>query len=280
MARRVVAEARDHLQEATSEVGEDEAIRGFGPPRELAALVSAEVATTATRVAALAMFAVLGVAGLVYAALFLTLPLAGSPDVFGGSVPGLGILVFVGIVIAPQVAFVSGCLALIRVVRVRRRGALGADELRQQRWRTAVALGAGYVTFVAFGLAALDFHRDLARWWVVAALAASASFMLLIGLVTATAIRSTRVRARCTAPADDVFDDLAPVLGLPGLRRLELPAHPWRFALLTAAAAAAPVVLGGAVDGDPFDGLLRAVSEIAAVLSCFAVFGRTLGLRR
>ena len=75
MARRVVAEARDHLQEATSEVGDDEAIRGFGPPRELAALGSAEVATTATRVAALAMFAALGIAGLVYAVLSLTLPL-------------------------------------------------------------------------------------------------------------------------------------------------------------------------------------------------------------
>ena len=70
------------------------------------------------------------------------------------------------------------------------------------------------------------------------------------------------------------------MLGLPALGRFELPVHPWRFALLVAAVAAAPVVLGGAVDDDPFDGLLRAASEVAAVLGCFAVFGRSLGLRR
>ena len=133
--RRVLVEARDHLLEASAEISDAEAVHAFGSPRKLAGLVAAELATTATRTAALAMFAVLGVAGLVYAALFLTIPLAGSPDVFGGSVPGLGILTFIGIVFAPQVAFVSGCLALIRVVRVRRRGALGADELRVQRWR-------------------------------------------------------------------------------------------------------------------------------------------------
>ena len=122
-ARRTLAEARDHLEEAAAQMGVEESVRSFGPPRELAGLVAAEVATTATRVAALATFMVLGVAGLAYAVLFLTLPVAGAPDVFGGSVPGLGVVAFVGIVFAPQVAFVSGCLALIRVIRVRRRGA-------------------------------------------------------------------------------------------------------------------------------------------------------------
>lgn len=118
--RRVVAEARDHLEEAAGRVGEEEAIRAFGPPREISELVAAEVATTATRTAVVATFGVLGVAGLAYAFLFLTLPLAGVPDAFGGSVPGLGIVALVGIVFAPQLAFVSGCLALLRVVRTRR----------------------------------------------------------------------------------------------------------------------------------------------------------------
>ena len=278
--RRVVVEARDHLEEAATRVGEEEAIRDFGSPRELAGLVAAEVATTSTRSATLAMFAVLGVAGLAYAALFLTLPLAGSPDVFGGSVPGLGIVAFTGIVFAPQAAFVSGCLALIRVVRVRRRGALAAAELRLERWRTGVAIGAGLVTFASLAVAALDFRNDLAGWWVLGSLVVSVLFVLLLGVVAVMTIRSARPHVHAVGPADDVFDDLAPVLGFRMLRRLELPGHPWRFAMLVAAAAAAPVALGGLVAGDPFDGLIRATSEIAAVLGCFAVLGRPLGLRR
>ncbi len=279
-ARRTLAEARDHLEEAAAQMGVEESVRSFGPPRELAGLVAAEVATTATRAAALATFVVLGVAGLAYAVLFLTLPLAGSPDVFGGSVFGLGVVVFVGIVFAPQVAFVSGCLALIRVVRMRRRGALATAELRLQRWRAGVALAAGLVTFASLAVAALDFRHDLAAWWVVATLTASASLLFVLGVVAVTIVRAARPRARGVGPADDVFDDLAPMLGLRVLKRLELPGHPWRFALLVAAAASAPVALGGFVDGDPFDGLIRASTEIAAVLGCFCVFGRSLGLRR
>ncbi|MEP6892499.1 MAG: hypothetical protein ABI927_01855 [Gaiellaceae bacterium] len=278
--RRVLAEARDHLEEAAARVGEVDAIRAFGSPRELAGIVAAEVATTATRSAALSAFAVLGFAGLVYAVLFLTIPLAGSPDIFGGGVPGLGIVAFIGIVFAPQVAFVSGCLALIRVIRVRRLGALGADELRQQRWRTGLAIGAGAATFVSLALAALDFRRDLAGWWVAGTLAASAVVVLALGAVAATSVRSRRPRVSATGTADDVFDDLAPVLGLTALRRLALPGHPWRFAVLVAVAAAVPVALGGVAGGDPFDGLLRATSEIVAVLACFGIFGRPLGLRR
>jgi hypothetical protein len=278
--RRVLAEARDHLLEASAEVGQAEAVRAFGSPRELAGLVAAELATTATRTAALATFAVLGVAGFVYAALFLTLPLAGSPDAFGGSVPGLGIVAFIGIVFAPQVAFVSGCLALIRVVRLRRRGALGGVELRVQRWRTAVALGGGLVTFAALALVAVDFRHDLARWWVLGALAAGTVFVPVLGGLALTTARSAHPRALAAGAADDLFDDLAPVLAFSALKRLELPSHPWRFAVLVAAVAAAPVALGGAVDSDPFDGLLRAAMEIAAVLGCFALFSRPLGLVR
>ena len=115
---------------------------------------------------------------------------------------------------------------------------------------------------------------------MVGSLVAGVSFVLLLGAVALMTIRSARPHGHAVGPADDVFDDLGPVLRFPALRRLELPGHPWRFALLVAAAAAAPVALGGIVDSDPFDGLLRAATEIAAVLGCFAVFGRSLGLRR
>jgi hypothetical protein len=278
--RRVLAEAHGHLEEAAMRVGEEEAVRDFGPPKELAALVAAELATTATRLAVLAAFAVLGLAGLAYAALFLTLPLAGTPDISGGRIPGLGIAIFAGVVFAPQVAFVSGSLALVRVTRLRRRGALGASELRVQRRRAAVAIAAGFATFAALGLAALDYRHDLAGWWVAGSLAASMSLAVALGAVATMTIRSARPAALAGEDADDVFDDLAPVLELRMFRRLELPRHPWRFAVLVALAAAMPVVLGGVVDGDPYDGLFRAASEMVAVLGCFALLGRPLGLRR
>ena len=280
VGRRVRAEARDHLEEAAAQVGDEEAVRAFGPPRELARLVAAEVATTETRAAALATFTTLAVAGVVYAFLFLTLPHAGSPDAFGGSVPGLGVVALLGIVFAPQVAFVSGCLSLLRVVRTRRRGALPAAELRVQRWRTGVALGAGLATLASLAAAALDFRHDLAAWWVAAALAASAALVLALGAVAVTISRSARPRALEGGSADDVFDDLAPVLELPPLRRLELPSHPWRFALLVGAVAAAAVALAGIAGRDPLDGLVRAAAELVSVLGCFAVLGRPLGLRR
>lgn len=278
--RRVLAEARDHLAEAVARVSEEEAVHAFGSPRELAELVAAELATAATRSAALAAFAVLGVAGAAYAVLFLTLPLAGLPDIFGGRVPGLGVVLFSGVVFAPQIAFVSGCLALIRVVRLRHRGALGSSELRLQRRRAGVALAAGFGTFASLGLAALDYRNELAAWWVVGSLAASTVFALSFSAVAVVVVRSARPRTRTAQTTEDVFDDLAPLFGLPALRRLELPGHPWRFAGLVALAAAMPVVLGGVVDGDPYDGLLRAASEMVAVLGCFALLGRLLGLRR
>ena len=279
-ARRVLAEARDHVLEACAEIVEADVVRAFGAPRELAGLIAAEVATTAARTAALATFAVLGVAGLVYAALFLTLPLAGSPDVFGGSVPGLGIVAFAGIVVAPQVAFVSGSLALIRVLRVRCRGALSADELRMQRWRTGVALGAGVVTFVALALVAVDFHRDVARWWILGALGSGVVFTPVFVGLGLTLARTARPRPLAVGPVDDVFDDLAQALAFAPLKRLQLPSHPWRFALLVAAVAAAAVGFGGASAGDPFDSVLRAAAEVVAVLGCYAVLRRPLGLVR
>ena len=114
-ARRLVDETRDHLFQSAARHGEDEAVRVFGPARELAVLVAAELATARTRRAALTTFAALAVAGALYAALFLSLPSAGSPDIFAGSVPGLGALALAGVVFFPQIAFVAGCLAVVRV---------------------------------------------------------------------------------------------------------------------------------------------------------------------
>jgi hypothetical protein len=65
------------------------------------------------------------------------------------------------------------------------------------------------------------------------------------------------------------------------VRRLDLPGHPWGFALLCAGV----VGLGGSLlgvyaEGDPGSGLVRGAFEAVALLICFAALGRSLGLRR
>jgi hypothetical protein len=78
-----------------------------------------------------------------------------------------------------------------------------------------------------------------------------------------------------------VFDDLAPLLRLGPLRQLHLPEHPWRFAVMWAVAVGGVGFAGGwYVEGDPGSGLVRGVFEALALLVCFAVLGRILGLRR
>jgi hypothetical protein len=279
-ARRLLEEARDHLRDSAAERGQGEAVSGFGPARVLAELVAAELATARTRSAAVATFAALAVGGAAYAALFLTLSYAKTPDIFGGSVPGLGALALLGVVFFPQLAFVSGCLAFARVVRLRARGALPAAELRVQRWRTGVALAAGMLTFASFLAAALDFRRDLASWWVVSAIVVSVTLLVLLSAVAARCVHAARPRALVPGAAEHVIDDLAGVFSaVPGLRWVRLPADPQRLAIFVAAVAALGVAAAGVVGTDPLDGLLRACAEAVAVLGCYAVLGRRLGLR-
>jgi hypothetical protein len=277
---RVLAEARDHLEQSAEHRGEAQAIRAFGDTRELASLVAADVAATATRGAAAAAFAVLALAGAAYAALFLTLPLAGPPDAFGGSVPGVGVAALLGLVVAPQVAFVSGCLALLRVVRTRRRGALPAAELRLQRWRTGTALAAGLLTVASLAAIALDFGRELSGQWVASALGSSIVLGIALFVVGGATVRSARPLSLVGGGAESVFDDIAPLLRSTPARWLDLPSHPWRFALLVGVGAAVAVALAGVAGGDPFDGLVRGAAELLCVLACFGALGRPLGLRR
>ncbi len=269
---RMLAEARDHLEETVARVGEEEAVRTFGSPRELAGLVAAEVATSRTRSAAYATFFVLAPVGLAYAALYLSFPSGSQLDQSGGRVPGLGLLASAGIVFLPQIAFVSGVLALLRVVRMRNRDTLAAAELRMQRARAAVASTAGILTLVSLGLFAIDQRRIIAGWWLVGVVVACAVLippLLVVGLATR---RAARPVVPVEGRADDVFDDLALLFQMPVVRRHDFPSHPWRFAVLVG------FVLAAAVG--PFAGPAGAVGEFAVLLVCFRVLGRPLGLRR
>lgn len=280
-AKRMVAEARDHLHAAAGDDVED-AVRRFGDADEIARMVAAELATAGTRRATFGAFAALALAGLGYVAAFTLQPVAGSPpDLFGGRIDALGPVAGVAIVLLPQVAFVCGCLALLRAYRLRGAPAALDAELRLVRRRGAVAIGAGAGSLAAVAVYALNFQDALTGWWTWTTVASCALLMIPLGLAARGIVRSAVPAAQPGGRAGDVFDDLEPLFRADPLRTLALPTHPWRFALLCAAAVGLVGFAGGWYgEGDPGSGLVRGGFEAIALLLCFAVLGKPLGLRR
>ena len=264
-ARRVVDEAREHLRD----LGGDAA--RFGSPEEIARAVAGELAVTRTRFAASLGFAVLVVVGLAYLA-FVTLA-GGShpPDFTGGESAALGVLAVVGLVLFPQVAFVSGCLVLVRAVRLRGARVVGAAELGLLRRRTAVAVGAGALTVASAALWAVEFRADVTAWPILL------GCVLLAPLLAASLAgvrRSARPQAAEAGAGGDVFDDL------PLLARLRLDRGVRLVAATTVLVGAGAFAGGWLEEGDPGSGLVRGAFEAVLVLACYAVLAGPLGLRR
>jgi hypothetical protein len=280
-ARRVLAEGRDHLTEAAGD-GEAEALRRFGRVEDIAAEIAAVVATTRTRTAAFATFGVLVVAGIGCALLLALVPAAGGwQDIAGGRLGIWSGFVGVALLVLGQVSFVAGCLAVLRAVRIRRRSYVSAAELGLLRRRSSVALAAGVGTLAALAAYALDFDAELADWWIWLTVAFCTVSAALLVTASVQVVRSAAPAAPAGGGAGDVFDDLAALDPFDLARRLRLPDHPWRFAGLCAVGVGlVGFVAGTYVEGDPGSGLVRGGFEGVALLLCFAVFGRTLGLRR
>lgn len=270
-ARRVLAETSDHLAEVAADVGAAAAIERFGAVEELARAIAVEVATSRTRSAVYTTFFGLAPAGIAYAVLYLSFPSGAQLERSSGSVAGLGALAFSGMVFLPQIAFVSGVLALVRAARTRSRAALSAAELRVQRARAMVASTAGVLTLACLAVFAVDQRRIIPGWWVTGAVFACSALLPPLAAAGVATRRASRPVVTIDGRADDVFDDLAPLLRLPVVRRYNLPAHPWRFAILVGLVAALCV--------GPFAGPVGAVGELVVLLVCFAVLGRPLGLR-
>src|SRR5206468_6882169 len=109
-----LVEARLHLEDAALAEDEETAVRRFGDLEVVAQQVAAELATTRVRAATFGSFAALAATGAAYVAIFALVPLAGGwPDIFAGRLAAVGPLAAVASVVLPQIAFVSGCLALI-----------------------------------------------------------------------------------------------------------------------------------------------------------------------
>lgn len=242
---RILAEVIDHLDcDPSSE-------ERLGSPRQIANEFAADLGTRASRRSTVAAFAALAVAGAVYAAVFVSL----SPQSIQSSTLNTAALI-----LAPQVAFVAGVLALACAFRTRNRR-LATDELTVLHRRTGTALAFGAAAMGAVALAAGS----------TAVYASTAAATVLIVGAAVPLFAAARFRPQLAGAAGDVFDDL-------GLERLRT--DPWRFACLVALAAGAAVWLAGIVQGDPIDGLLRGAFEAAACLAGFAALGRYLGLRR
>jgi hypothetical protein len=256
LRRRILTEAADHVQ-----CDADAAAR-FGDPHEVANAFAAELGARASRRAAVSAFLALGVAGLVYAAAW-----AGARPPAPDTWPALALLVFPVLIVAPQVSFVTGVLALVRSLR-RRERVLPSAELTVINRRTSVALAAGLATMVALIAFAAALRDAMPGWWVASAVGGALVASALLLLAALPVAGASRFRPQVAGEAGDLFADL-------GFGRTD----PWRFARRVALALGLVVWLAAAVQGDPLDGLIQGTAEALACLGGFAVFGRFLGLR-
>lgn len=258
LARRILAEVDDHL---LSDPASEER---FGRPPEIAEAFAAELGTQASRRAARLAFAALAFAGAVYAAVFVAVGAAGQPSAdFAAASLALAV-----VVLAPQVAFVSGSLALVRALR-QRATTVPAAELEAINRRTLVGLAAGAAAMGGLALYVVVLREQLPAWIVELALVATPAAALLLGAAAVPAAAAARLHPRTAGGAGDVFDDLP-------IRRTE----PWRFARRVAVAVGLAVWLQAALQGDPLDGIALGAVEAAACLGGFALLGRYLHLRR
>ena len=255
--RRFLRECRDHLLDAAAERGEEEAVRAFGPPAEIAAAFDAEVAARRGVRATFATAAgVLATDGSTLALIHASAPGTTAPV-------GWTIAFFVG----AQVAAVAAGLALVQALVLRRSAMAAADVVLLAR-RNACALVAAGVTMFAAG----------------AALAGRGSALLLLAgpaLVCGALVAVLRARALARrldgarAPAvRPPLEELATLLRLP------VPAlGPGPLLLLTTALAAAAAFARDHAEHATVDGAFATAGiEAAAVVACYAVLGRPLGL--
>jgi hypothetical protein len=269
--RRILVEAADHLREGGAD------LEAFGGPSIVAQRFADELATGGARRSAAGSFFALAPAGIVYAALLLLLaPAGGWPDVFSAHTIALGLPAAFALLLAPQVAFVAGVLALLGALRQREAAVMPALEVRLFLRRSLVALVAGVLTLAALAVYGLEYRAHLASWWSLTALSASVAATVPLLAAGVTVARTEALRPATGGPAGDVFDDLGPVLDrLSFLRRLGLREHRWRFCLLVAVAVAGSAALGPLASGRVLDeGTKNGAAELLAIVCGFAALGR------
>ena len=267
--RRLLAETEDHLR------SDPAALSRFGSAGDIARQCADELGSSGARRVSITAFTVLAFAGLLFGALMLAV-FATVPRhtiVCCNNASPLQMLSFAVLVIAPQVALITGVLAMVRALRLRRTAALPRTEVDVLRRRTAVALLSGAATMAALVAVVVQFATVLPGWLVPAAYAAGATSLLLLAMTSVPLVMTSRVLVQTAGAAGDVFSDLGPVVPT------RLRGHPWGFAATCALVVAVVVFLPGIAADDGYDAALRGAAEAAACLLGFAVLGRYLQLR-
>ncbi len=265
LRERIVAEIDDHLAcDPSADLGE---------PAVLAGQFADELGTNRALRAARWTFAALALAGLLFTGAFL-----GSPTAAFGAGPSgaplLGGVARVVAILAPQVAFAAGLLAVLRTVRRRRAMVIPSAEASVIVRRAWVGFAFGLTTMVSLGVIALEFHRQLpSAWYAYALIAAGVGVAALLAALPSL-LAARRLRPVADGDPGDIFVDLGAWVP----RRLR--GHPWRLAVLIAAGVALAItVVGGGAD-DLYDGAARGLADALVCLLGFATLGRYLGLWR
>lgn len=255
--RRLLRECRDHLADAAAERGEQEAVRAFGPPAEIAAAFDAEIAARRGVRSTFATAAgVLATGGSTLALIHAASANATAPVWWA-------IAFFVG----AQVAGVALVLALVQALVLRRSTMAAADVALLAR-RNGCALVAAGVTILSAGAAVPG---------------RGSAVLILAGPLLVCAAMVAVLRARALARGLDgagalavrpPLEDLGRLAGLPfaslDARRLLL--------ITTCIAAAAAFVRDRVEQGHVGEALVAAGIEGTAVVACFLVLGPALGL--
>jgi hypothetical protein len=260
--RRILAEVDDHLR-TSGDVG------AFGPPALVAQRFADELATVRSRRVAYGTFVALVPAGLAFAALFL---LGGpGPDITSARTVPIGVAAAATMLLAPQVAFAAALLAVIRAWALRGSAAAPSAELAVVRRRALLAGVSAGLTLTAMLVYAYEYSAGLSQAWILAIALSSAVALVPVALAVSAATQVGRLRPAVPGDGGDLTLDLAPLIG-----RLPFVATPWRLCFGFAACVSLLALIGGGVDEGP----RNAIAEFVAIVGCFAVLGRPLGLRR
>ena len=293
LRRRIVLEIDDHLECNPN--------ADLGQPRDLARQFADELGTARARRAALATFAALALAGVVFAISFLAAGPAGPglPRLRPESA-ALAVLAAVLAVLGCQVAFVSGVAGALRAWRLRREAIVPRAEATVIGRRAAVAVIGGFAAMAGMALLAVEFSQVLGDWIVTfavagaavgaGALAAATPAVVrasrlrpaaagaavgagALAAATPAVVRASRLRPAAAGAAGDLFEDIGPVV--PPV----LHGRPWRFAIAVSAAVGLAIAIVGIAAGDPYDAIARGLADGLACMAGFALLGRYLGLR-
>jgi hypothetical protein len=257
--RRFLRECDDHLADAAAERGQEEAVRAFGPPPEVAAAFDAEVAARrGVRSTFATVAGVLATGGSTLALIH-----ASSANT---TAPAWWAIAFF---VAAQLAGLSAGLALVQAL-VLRRSMMPPAQLVLLARRNGGALVAAGATMFSAG----------------AALPGQGSAVLILaGPALACFAMVAVLRARSLARRLDGSGALAvrpPLKDLRRLIRLPVPSLDSRRLLLviTCVAAAAAFVRDRGEHATVSEAFVTAGIEGMAVVGCFFVLGPALGLWR